>query len=116
MRYFAREFDPENEEFWGIVGLLHDLDWEEYEDDPMNHTIYAAEILEGEGATPELIRAIQTHSLIRPLFLNFLCFRIQKHFLNMEQLLRCTILIKADKILSGIIYSDFLSICPRFFF
>ena len=26
MRYFAREFDPENEEFWGIVGLLHDLD------------------------------------------------------------------------------------------
>ena len=52
MRYFAREFDPENEEFWGIVGLLHDLDWEEHEDDPMNHTIYAAEILEGEGALP----------------------------------------------------------------
>ena len=44
MRYFAREFDPENEEFWGIVGLLHDLDWEEHEDDPMNHTIYAAEM------------------------------------------------------------------------
>ena len=62
MRYFAREFDPDNEEFWGIVGLLHDLDWEEHEDDPMNHTIYAAEILEGEGATPELIRAIQTHT------------------------------------------------------
>ena len=59
MRYFAREFDPENEEFWGIVGLLHDLDWEEHEDDPMNHTIYAAEILEGECASPELIRAIQ---------------------------------------------------------
>ncbi len=47
MRYFAREFDPENEEFWGIVGLLHDLDWEEHEDDPMNHTIYADEILKG---------------------------------------------------------------------
>ena len=62
MRYFAREFDPENEEFWGIVGLLHDLDWEEHEDDPMNHTIYAAEILEGEGASPELIRAIQSHT------------------------------------------------------
>ena len=62
MRYFAREFDPENEEFWGIVGLLHDLDWEEHEDDPINHTIYAAEILEGEGASPELIRAIQTHT------------------------------------------------------
>lgn len=35
MRYFAREFDPENEEFWGIVGLLHDLDWEEHENDPL---------------------------------------------------------------------------------
>ena len=35
---------------------------EEHEDDPVNHTIYAAEILEGEGASPELIRAIQTHT------------------------------------------------------
>ena len=26
MRYFARELDRENEEFCGIVGLLHDLD------------------------------------------------------------------------------------------
>ena len=62
MRYFAREFDPENEEFWGIVGLLHDLDWEEHEDDPKNHTVYAAKVLEGEGASSELIRAIQSHN------------------------------------------------------
>ena len=61
MRYFAREFDPENEDF-GASSVCCDLDWEEHEDDPMNHTIYAAEILEGEGATPELIRAIQTHT------------------------------------------------------
>ena len=62
MRYFAREFDPENEEFWGIVGLLHDLDWEEHDDDPKNHTVYAAQILEPLGATPELIHAIQSHN------------------------------------------------------
>ena len=63
MRYFAKKLGyADEEEFWGIVGLLHDLDWEEHEDDPMNHTIYAAEILEGEGASPELIRAIQTHT------------------------------------------------------
>ena len=62
MRYFAREFDPENEEFWGIVGLLHDLDWEEHDDDPENHTVYAAEILEAEGGSPELIHAIQSHN------------------------------------------------------
>lgn len=62
MRYFAREFDPENEEFWGIVGLLHDLDWEEHADDPDNHTIYAAKDIEAAGGTPELIRAIQSHT------------------------------------------------------
>ena len=63
MRYFAQELGYGDEvDFWGIVGLLHDLDWEEHEDDPVNHTIYAAEILEGEGASPELIRAIQTHT------------------------------------------------------
>lgn len=62
MRYFARDMDPENEEFWGIVGLLHDLDWEEHSDDPMNHTIYAATDIEAAGGSPELIRAIQSHN------------------------------------------------------
>ena len=50
MRYFAREFDPENEEFWGIVGLLHDLDWEEHDDEPelqMEKILFASEELTG---------------------------------------------------------------------
>ena len=62
MRYFAREFDPENEEFWGIAGLLHDLDWEESRDEILKHTIYAAETLVEEGASEPLIRAIQSHN------------------------------------------------------
>ena len=62
MRYFAREYDPENEEFWGIVGLLHDLDWEEHLDDPENHTVYAKPLIEEAGGTPELVRAIQSHA------------------------------------------------------
>ncbi len=62
MRHFAREFDPENEEFWGIVGLLHDVDWEEHDDDPENHTVYAAELIKAAGGTPELVRAIQSHN------------------------------------------------------
>ena len=62
MRYFAREFDPDNVEFWGIVGLLHDLDWEEHDDEPELHTIYAAPLIEEAGGTPELIRAIQSHT------------------------------------------------------
>ena len=51
MRYFAREYDPENEEFWGIVGLLHDLDWEEHDDEPEMHTLYAAPLIEEAGGT-----------------------------------------------------------------
>lgn len=62
MRYFAREFDPENEDFWGIVGLLHDLDWEEHADEPEMHTIYAAKDIRAAGGSEELIRAIQTHT------------------------------------------------------
>ena len=65
MRYFAREYDPENEEFWGIVGLLHDLDWEEHDDEPEKHTLYAAPLIEETGGTPELIRAIQSHTSAR---------------------------------------------------
>ena len=52
MRYFAREFDPENEEFWGIVGLLHDLDWEEHDDEPEQHPVYAAKDIEAAGGPP----------------------------------------------------------------
>ena len=62
MRYFAREFDPENEEFWGIAGLLHDLDWEEHGDDPVGHTTYAGEMIAAAGGTPELVHAVQSHN------------------------------------------------------
>ena len=61
MRYYAQQYDPENVEFWGIVGLLHDLDWEEWPD-PEQHTIKTAELLAEAGANPELARAIQTHA------------------------------------------------------
>ena len=61
MRYYAEKYDPENVEFWGIVGLLHDLDWEEWPD-PEQHTVKTAELLEEAGASPELARAIQTHN------------------------------------------------------
>lgn len=36
MRYFAKELGyGEEEEFWGIVGLLHDLDFEKYPEEPL---------------------------------------------------------------------------------
>ena len=61
MRYYAEQFDPANVEFWGQVGLLHDLDWEKFQDE-VQHTVKAGEILAEAGAKPELARAIQTHN------------------------------------------------------
>lgn len=61
MRCFARELDPENVEFWGIVGLLHDVDWEEYPT-AEDHTLKGAAMIEAAGGTLELVRAVQTHN------------------------------------------------------
>ena len=61
LRYFAQEFDPANVEFWGLVGLLHDLDWEEFPT-PEDHTLRSAEMLHAAGGSDQLIRSIQTHN------------------------------------------------------
>lgn len=61
MGYFAKEIDPENVEFWSLVGLLHDLDWEE-DGNPETHTLVGAKWLRELGATDELNRAIQSHN------------------------------------------------------
>lgn len=61
MRYYAAQYDPDNVDFWGQVGLLHDLDWEKWQDD-MLHTVKTAELLNEAGADPYLAHAIQTHN------------------------------------------------------
>ncbi len=61
MRYYAQKHDPKNVDFWGLVGLLHDLDWEMWPD-PVQHTVKTAELLEEAGANPALAHAIQTHN------------------------------------------------------
>lgn len=59
MRYFARELGrADEEEFWGIVGLLHDLDFELYPDE---HCIKEQEILRERGADEKLIHAVASH-------------------------------------------------------
>lgn len=59
MRWYARELGyGEEEEFWGIAGLLHDIDFEEY---PEEHCIKAPELLREGGAEEELIHAVCSH-------------------------------------------------------
>ncbi|MBK5241075.1 HD domain-containing protein [Clostridium sp.] len=57
MRHFAK-LNSEDVEKWGIVGLLHDLDYEKY---PSEHCDKAKEILEAEGYPEEYIHAVMSH-------------------------------------------------------
>jgi Predicted hydrolase (HD superfamily) len=56
--YFAAELDPEQIEFWKIVGLLHDLDFELYPDE---HCIKVQEIMKELDFDEKLIHAVASH-------------------------------------------------------
>lgn len=58
MAFFAKEYDPENVEFWAAVGMLHDLDFEEY---PEQHCLKEQEMLEALEVNPAMVRAICAH-------------------------------------------------------
>lgn len=51
---------------WGIIGLLHDIDWDLTKDNPREHTIKAAEILREAGASDFLIETIVSHGYGSP--------------------------------------------------
>ena len=58
MAWFAQE-NGENPEFWGLCGLLHDVDFEMY---PEEHCIKAPELLAEVGASEEMVHAICSHA------------------------------------------------------
>jgi len=58
LRYFAQEFDPGREEYWAVVGLLHDVDFEEH---PDAHCVKGEEILRGAGVDEDMICSAMSH-------------------------------------------------------
>jgi putative nucleotidyltransferase with HDIG domain len=60
MRYYARLFG-EDEELWGVVGLLHDFDYERYPS-LEEHPFRGMEILRERGAPEVIIRAVGAHA------------------------------------------------------
>jgi len=52
----------EDEDRWGLTGLLHDVDVEVTNADPKVHALKAAELLEDFGLDPEMIDAIRMHN------------------------------------------------------
>ena len=58
MKYFAKELGYD-ENFWGLVGLLHDIDFELY---PEEHCKKAPELLKEINASDEMVHAICSHA------------------------------------------------------
>lgn len=59
MKWYANELDfGEDAEYWGVVGLLHDIDFEEY---PEQHCIKAPELLREAGVGDDIIHAVCSH-------------------------------------------------------
>ena len=61
MRHYARHFG-EDEELWGVVGLIHDFDYERWPEPP-EHTQQGAVILRERGADETLITAMLSHAV-----------------------------------------------------
>ena len=58
MGEFAKEYDPENVDFWRTVGMLHDIDFELY---PEQHCVKANEMLHALDIDEEVIHAVISH-------------------------------------------------------
>lgn len=58
MRQYAKILG-EDEELWGITGLLHDLDFEKY---PESHPLKGAEVIKEAGYPIEMVEAIKAHN------------------------------------------------------
>lgn len=60
MRALAKRLN-EDEESWGMIGLLHDIDWGLTKNNPSEHCIKSQEILKEAGASNFLIETISSH-------------------------------------------------------
>lgn len=59
MKWYANKLDyGEDAEYWGIVGLLHDIDFELY---PAEHCLKAPELLKEGGVSDDIIHAVCSH-------------------------------------------------------
>lgn len=95
MRALAKHFG-EDEEYWGMIGLLHDIDWALTKKDWSEHTIKAEEILKEKGFDDEFIQIVQSHG--------YGYDEIPK-FKNKERTKKIEYALIAAETLTGIIYA-----------
>jgi len=61
MRALAKKM-KKDEDYWGMVGLLHDIDWSHTKDDISNHCIKCVEMLREKGFDNHFIDVVQSHA------------------------------------------------------
>lgn len=61
MRKLARHFN-QDEELWGLAGLLHDIDYDGTADDPARHSLVGGEMLASLDFPEELVHAVKAHN------------------------------------------------------
>lgn len=58
MGFYAKKHDPENEEYWRVAGMLHDIDFEKY---PEEHCVKGVEILQSHDIDEAMIKSAISH-------------------------------------------------------
>jgi len=61
MKGLARHFG-QNEDRWGLTGLLHDIDYEKTQNDPEQHSLVGARLLEDLGVDKDICQAVKVHN------------------------------------------------------
>lgn len=95
MRALAKKLN-EDEDYWGMLGLLHDVDWGVTKDNWSNHTIKAEEILKKQGFDYTFIQIVQSHGYNNEIIPNF---KDKKRIEKIEHALA------AAETITGIIYA-----------
>lgn len=98
MRALARHFG-EDEASWGIIGLLHDLDWDETKNMPQMHSMKTREILQKNGATDFLINTIVSHNYGS---------EVNEEFKNKKRTTRLQYALAAAETVTGLIVASAL--------
>lgn len=62
MRALAEKFAPKEADKWEIIGMLHDIDIECYDEDIMKHTMIGGDLLLKEGLPQNWVYDIRTHN------------------------------------------------------
>lgn len=112
MRTLSKKFD-EDESDWGIVGLLHDADYEVTDKDLDRHTLVISEKLKDMGVSEKIINGIQAHSdVIKPNREN----NLEKSIFAVDELsglITAVALVRPDKKLASVTLDSVLKKFPE---